>query len=66
MPGPFTLGQIASRLGGRVAGDPQTLIRQVGSLEHAGAGQITFFNSKKLHAKLEATRAAAVIVSPEH
>jgi UDP-3-O-[3-hydroxymyristoyl] glucosamine N-acyltransferase len=65
MPGPFTLGQIASRLGGRVAGDPQTLIRQVGSLEHAGDGQITFFNSKKLEAKLLETRASAVILAPE-
>jgi UDP-3-O-[3-hydroxymyristoyl] glucosamine N-acyltransferase len=66
MPGPFTLGQIASRLGGRVAGDPQTLIRQVGSLERAGAGQITFFNSRKLNAKLGETRAAAVILAAEH
>ena len=65
MPGPFTLGQIASRLGGRVAGDPQTLIRQVGSLEHAGAGEITFFNSKRLQAKLGETRAAAVILAPD-
>jgi UDP-3-O-[3-hydroxymyristoyl] glucosamine N-acyltransferase len=64
--GPFTLGQIASRLGGRVAGDAQTLIRQVGSLENAGAGQITFFNSKKLQAKLGETRAAAVILAPEN
>jgi UDP-3-O-[3-hydroxymyristoyl] glucosamine N-acyltransferase len=65
MPGPFTLGQIASRLGGRVAGDPQTLIRQVGSLEHAGAGEITFFSSKRLQAKLGETRAAAVILAPD-
>ena len=66
MPGPFTLGQIASRLGGRVAGDSQVLIRQVGSLERAGAEQIAFFNSKKLQAKLTETRAAAVILAPEN
>jgi UDP-3-O-[3-hydroxymyristoyl] glucosamine N-acyltransferase len=66
MPGPFTLGEIASRLGGRVAGDPQTLIRQVGSLERAAAGQITFFNSRRLNTKLGETRAAAVILAPEH
>ena len=36
MPGPLTLGEIASRLGGRVAGNAQTLIRQVGTLERAG------------------------------
>ena len=33
MPAPLTLGEIAARLGGRVAGNPQTVIRQVGSLE---------------------------------
>ena len=66
MPGPLTLGQIASRLGGRVAGDPETLIRQVGSLEHAAAGQIAFFNSRKLLERLSQTRAAAVILAPEN
>jgi UDP-3-O-[3-hydroxymyristoyl] glucosamine N-acyltransferase len=66
MAGPFTLQQITSRLGGRVAGDPETLIRQVGSLEHAGAGQITFFNSSKLQPQLGQTRAAAVILAPEN
>jgi UDP-3-O-[3-hydroxymyristoyl] glucosamine N-acyltransferase len=66
MPGPLTLGQIASRLGGRVAGDPQTLILQVGSLEHAGAGQIAFLNSRKFVERLTQTHAAAVIVAPEN
>jgi UDP-3-O-[3-hydroxymyristoyl] glucosamine N-acyltransferase len=66
MPGPFTLGEIARRLGGRVAGDSQTLIRQVGSLEHAAAGQISFLSNSKHAASLAATRAAAVIVAPEN
>jgi len=65
MAGPFTLAQIASRLGGRVAGDPQTLIRQVGSLDGAAAGQITFFNSAKLRSGLSQTRASAVILAPD-
>jgi hypothetical protein len=34
----LTLAQIVARLGGRVAGDPQVLIRQVAPLEHAAAG----------------------------
>ena len=59
MPGPLTLGEIASRLGGRVAGDERTLIRQVGSLEHAGAGEIAFLTSAKHRAKLAATTALA-------
>ena len=62
MPGPLTLGQIASRLGGRVAGNAETLVAQVGSLEHATAQQITFFSDPKLKARLAATRAGAVIV----
>jgi len=65
MPGPLTLGQIATRLGGRVAGDEGTLVSQVGSLEHATPEQITFFADPKLKAKLAATRAAAVIVAAE-
>ena len=64
MPGPFTLGQIVSRLGGRVAGNAEVLIRQVGPLERAGAGQISFFSDRKLKAKLGATRASAIVVAP--
>src|SRR6266403_1364432 len=65
MPGPLTLGEIASRLGGRVAGDPRTRITQVGSLERAGPGQITFLSSPRYKTKLATTRAAAVILGPE-
>src|SRR5438477_1342237 len=65
MPGPLTLGEIASRLGGRVAGDPRTPISQVGSLERAGAGQITFLSGPRYKTKLATTRAAAVILGPE-
>src|SRR4051794_40116871 len=65
-PAPMTLGEIASRFGGRVAGDAQTLIRQVGSLDRAGAGEITFFTSPRYKAALAGTRAAAVIVSAEN
>jgi UDP-3-O-[3-hydroxymyristoyl] glucosamine N-acyltransferase len=66
MPGPFTLGQITSRLGGRVAGDAQIQIRQVGSLEGATSGQITFLSNSKHKNKLAETRAAAVILAAEH
>jgi len=66
MPGALTLGEIVARLGGRLAGDPATLIRQVGSLDNAGAGQIAFLSSDKLKSKLSGTRAAAVILAAEH
>jgi UDP-3-O-[3-hydroxymyristoyl] glucosamine N-acyltransferase len=62
---PLTLAQIAAQLGGRVAGESTVLIRQVGSLERAGPGQISFLSSAKHRAKLAATRASAVIVAGE-
>ena len=65
MPGALTLAEIARRLGGRVAGDPETRVGQVGSLEHAGAGDISFLSSARFKSRLGATRASAVILSPE-
>jgi UDP-3-O-[3-hydroxymyristoyl] glucosamine N-acyltransferase len=62
MPGPLSLGEIASALGGRVVGDAAVLIEQVGSLEHAGGREIAFFASARYKARLAATRAAAVIL----
>ncbi len=59
------LAEIASRLGGRVVGDPATPIRQVASLEKATAGEIAFFSDPRLRERLAATRAAAVILSSE-
>ncbi len=65
MAGPMTLAQIVARLGGRVAGAPDTLIHQVASLESAGARHISFFTGKRHRAKLDATRAGAVVVGAE-
>jgi len=58
----LTLAEIASRLGGRVAGDPQVTVRQVAALEHAAEGQISFYASSRYRKHLEATRASAVII----
>ena len=65
MAGALTLGEIVSRLGGRVAGDPGTPIRQVGSLENAADGAITFLSSPRHRDKLAATRASAVILAKD-
>jgi len=65
MPEPLTLAQIATQLGGRVAGDPGVLIRQVGSLERAGRGQIAFLASPKYRSRLGSTGASAVILGAE-
>ena len=66
MAGALTLGEIVSRLGGRLAGDPATVIRQVGSLDNAGEGQIAFLSGNKNKSKLRETRAAAIILAPEN
>jgi UDP-3-O-[3-hydroxymyristoyl] glucosamine N-acyltransferase len=65
MAGPISLGEIASRLGGRVVGDAGVLIEQVASLEHAQGHDIAFFSSARYKAQLAATRAAAVILGPQ-
>ena len=65
MPGPLTLGQIVARLGGRVAGDPATVVHQVASLENAEARHISFFTGVRHRAKLAATRAGALIVGAD-
>ena len=65
MPGALTLAEIVRRLGGRVAGDPATRVAQVGSLEHAQPGEISFLSSARFKGRLAATRASAVIVSGE-
>jgi len=61
----FTLAQIASHLGGRIAGDPAVLIRQVGTLEHATADQIAFLANPRYKAKVAETRAGAVVLAAE-
>jgi len=63
--GPLTLREIVQRLGGRVAGDPDTRVHQVASLEAAAARHISFFTGSRYRAQLAATRAAAVVLGPE-
>jgi UDP-3-O-[3-hydroxymyristoyl] glucosamine N-acyltransferase len=65
MPGPFTLAQIANRLGGRIAGQQEVLIHQVGSLERAGPGQITFLSNSRFRAQLAGTGASAVVLAAD-
>jgi len=65
MAGPLSLGEIVSRLGGRLVGDAAVLIEQVGSLEHAGKRQIAFLASPRYKARLAGTAAAAVVLAPE-
>jgi UDP-3-O-[3-hydroxymyristoyl] glucosamine N-acyltransferase len=65
VPGPLTLGQIVARLGGRVAGDSNTVVRQVASLESALESHISFFTGKRYLDKLAATHAGAIVLGAE-
>ena len=65
MRGPLTLSEIVVQLGGRVIGNPETQIRQVGSLEHATAEQIAFLSHRRHVSKLARTRAGAIVLSAD-
>lgn len=65
MRAPLTLAEIAARLGGRVVGRGDTLIRQVGTLDKATADQIAFLANPRYKARLRATRAGAVVLGAE-
>ncbi|WP_035383836.1 UDP-3-O-(3-hydroxymyristoyl)glucosamine N-acyltransferase [Ferriphaselus sp. R-1] len=62
-PTSYRLAELAERFGGRVLGDADTAITQVGTLDNASQGQISFLTNSKYRAQLAATRASAVIVS---
>ncbi|OIR17436.1 UDP-3-O-acylglucosamine N-acyltransferase [mine drainage metagenome] len=59
----YRLADIVARFGGQVLGDADTRVRQIGTLEHAAAGQITFLANAKYRSQLERSRASAVILS---
>jgi UDP-3-O-[3-hydroxymyristoyl] glucosamine N-acyltransferase len=60
----ITLAAIAAQLGGELLGDGAVLIRQVGALATAEAGEISFLTGAKYRSQLQATQASAVIVPP--
>jgi len=60
----LTLGQVAELVGGRVIGDPDLKVSGIGSLDDAVEGQITFLANPKYSAKVETTKASAVILPP--
>jgi UDP-3-O-[3-hydroxymyristoyl] glucosamine N-acyltransferase len=61
----YTLAELASRVGGEVAGDGSIEIGRVAPLEDAGSGDLSFFSNRKYRALFEASRAAAVLVEAE-
>lgn len=59
----YRLAEIVARFGGRVEGDADVAISQIGTLEHATAGQIAFLANAKYRKQLESTAAGAVILA---
>lgn len=67
--GPFTIAQIAAICGGDVARaeDPNAMIGDTSSLTLAKPGDVSFFlNPRKFQKELDATKAAVVILHPDH
>lgn len=60
-----TLREIAEHVGGRVCGDPDTVIRAAATLSEAGEGDITFLANRRYERQVETTRASAIIVGRE-
>jgi UDP-3-O-[3-hydroxymyristoyl] glucosamine N-acyltransferase len=58
----WTLADIADLLGGTIQGDPAVRIEQVGTLESAGPGRISFCANPRYRKLLKTTAASAVVV----
>jgi UDP-3-O-[3-hydroxymyristoyl] glucosamine N-acyltransferase len=60
------LRELAARLGCELRGDGELEIRGVAGLDEAGPGELSFLANPRYADKLEATRAAAVVIAPGH
>lgn len=59
------LGELASRLGAELRGDPNVEVTGVKGIEAAGPAEITFVANPRYSALARTTKAAAVLVEPE-
>ena len=57
-----TLSELAWKVGEKVVGDGQVVMRNVAPIEKAGPGEITFLANPHYHSYLAGCRASAVIV----
>ncbi|HUJ78778.1 MAG TPA: UDP-3-O-(3-hydroxymyristoyl)glucosamine N-acyltransferase [Nitrospiria bacterium] len=63
---PTLLGHLADLVGGRVVGDPSTVITGIAPLREASTGHIAFLSNPRYVTELAATRASAVILGPRY
>lgn len=61
----FPLADLADHVGAKLAGDPDTLITGIATLQDARAGQIAFLANPKYRKYLNSTLASAVILAPD-
>lgn len=61
----FRLDELVARLGGEIVGDRSTRLRRVAAPEQAGEGDLAFLAQRKFLARLQQSRASAIIVAPE-
>jgi UDP-3-O-[3-hydroxymyristoyl] glucosamine N-acyltransferase len=62
---PISLGELATRFGCELIGDPDVEVSGVASLANADSGSLTFLSSAAYLQQLSSTKAAAVILRPE-
>jgi UDP-3-O-[3-hydroxymyristoyl] glucosamine N-acyltransferase len=61
---PFTLGEIAARIGAELRGDSNIVISNLATLEEAGEGDLSYVASPKFKRLVETTKASALIAYP--
>lgn len=61
----FLLAELATHLGARLVGDPDTLITGIATLQDASAGQLAFLANPRYRKYLATTKASAVILAPD-
>ena len=60
---PFTVDELARRLGGRVEGAGSVEIKGVAALDHAGPGELTFLGNPRYSPAMKTTKASVVLVN---
>lgn len=61
-----SLGELATRYGCELRGDPELVVERVATLVNAGPGSLTFLSNPAYRPQLEQTLATAVILTVEH
>jgi UDP-3-O-[3-hydroxymyristoyl] glucosamine N-acyltransferase len=62
--GPFRLGELATRIGGRIEGNEERILRDVAALDVAGPDDLSFLDNRKYIESFTRSRAGATIVHP--